>query len=220
MAKSEVPAGGEAQPAPAGVAIKFDKTAIIVSAVVGSLGLLSAILGFAAEGAKRNKASSSVGLGVCAAIFLLITQITVAAIGGCCGCCKSLAIPSETKRIVGVVCAVFSWVLAVTAFGLFLDGAIVESDCLHIIQGGFFAAGGVLTLIVTALGMTSYFMLRTERQPSEPAAARRRPAPPVDDDEPTPIDVGVPVGPGFPPVSPVRAPPGPAFAAARSHAQV
>jgi hypothetical protein len=31
---------------------KMDKTTIIVSAVVGSLGLLSAILGFSAEGTK------------------------------------------------------------------------------------------------------------------------------------------------------------------------
>lgn len=48
-------------------------------------------------------------LGVCAAFFLLMAQITVSAVGGCCGCCKSRAIPSETKRIVGVVCAVISW---------------------------------------------------------------------------------------------------------------
>jgi hypothetical protein len=33
------------------IKIKMDKTAIIVSAIVGSLGLLSAIMGFAAEGA-------------------------------------------------------------------------------------------------------------------------------------------------------------------------
>uniref|UniRef100_A0A0E0L2Y3 Uncharacterized protein n=1 Tax=Oryza punctata TaxID=4537 RepID=A0A0E0L2Y3_ORYPU len=221
-AQIEVPAGRE-EPA-AVLAIKMDKTTIIVSAVVGSLGLLSAILGFAAEGAKRTKAtfsfkrddyflsdveyrceldlydlsvssnSTAVGLGVCGAIFLVITQVTVAAIGGCCGCCKSRAIPSETKRIVGVVCAVFSWITAVIAFVLFLDGAIVESNCI-LVRGGFFASAGVLTLITTGLGMTSYFMLRAQPQPNEPAA-------PADGDEPTPI-VGVPTVPGFPPpVSP------------------
>ncbi|BAS94181.1 Os05g0433800, partial [Oryza sativa Japonica Group] len=52
---------------------------------------------------------SALGLGVCAAIFLVMAQVTVTAVGGCCGCCKSRAIPSETKRIVGVVCAVISW---------------------------------------------------------------------------------------------------------------
>jgi len=48
----------------------------------------------------------ALGLGVCAAIFLLAAQVTSAAVSGC---CKSRPIPSETKRIAGVVCAVVSW---------------------------------------------------------------------------------------------------------------
>ena len=39
--------------------IKMDKMVIIVSAVVGSLGALSAILGFAAEGENANVSASS-----------------------------------------------------------------------------------------------------------------------------------------------------------------
>ncbi|EEE63830.1 hypothetical protein OsJ_18654 [Oryza sativa Japonica Group] len=84
------------------VAIKMDKTTIIVSSVVGSLGVLSAILGFAAEAAKFTDCASSLGLAIAATIFLMMAQVTVAAVGGCCGCCKSRAVPSETKRIVGV----------------------------------------------------------------------------------------------------------------------
>ena len=53
--------------------------------------------------------SQALALGVCAAIFLVIAQVTFAVVGGCCGCCKSRAIPSETSRIIGVVCAVVSW---------------------------------------------------------------------------------------------------------------
>jgi hypothetical protein len=34
-----------------------------------------------------------------------LAQVTVSAVSGC-GCCKSRAIPSETKRVVGIVCAV------------------------------------------------------------------------------------------------------------------
>lgn len=56
-----------------------------------------------------NPQNPAAGLGACAAIFLVIAQVTFAAVGGCCGCCKSRAIPSETKRIIGVVCAVSSW---------------------------------------------------------------------------------------------------------------
>uniref|UniRef100_J3M7H9 Uncharacterized protein n=1 Tax=Oryza brachyantha TaxID=4533 RepID=J3M7H9_ORYBR len=91
------------------VAIRMDKTTIIVSSVVGSLGVLSAILGFAAEAAKLGDCASALGLAVTASIFLMMAQVTVAAAGGCCGCCKSRAMPSEAKRIVGVVCAAISW---------------------------------------------------------------------------------------------------------------
>ena len=55
----------------------------------------------------------ALGLGICAAIFLLAAQVTFTAVGGCCGCCNksrsSNPSPSETKRIVGIVCAVVSW---------------------------------------------------------------------------------------------------------------
>ncbi|TVU19517.1 hypothetical protein EJB05_35668, partial [Eragrostis curvula] len=82
----------------------MDKTVTTVSAVVGSLGLLSAILGFAAEGTYP-----SAGLAVCAIIFQLAAQITISVVSGCFACCKSQAIPSETEGLVGIVCAVFSW---------------------------------------------------------------------------------------------------------------
>ncbi|EEE63831.1 hypothetical protein OsJ_18655 [Oryza sativa Japonica Group] len=196
MVKIEAPAAAGLEEPAAVLAIKMDKTTIIVSAVRCELDLYDLYY-------SSNSSSAAVGLGVCGAILLVITQVTVAAIGGCCGCCKSRAIPSETKRIVGVVCAVFSWITAVIAFVLFLDGAIVESNCV-LVRGGFFASAGVLTLITTALGMTSYFMLRA--QPDEPAApAARRPPGPAGGDEPTPI-VGVPtaVPAGFPP--PVSSP--------------
>ncbi|CAN6328120.1 unnamed protein product [Urochloa humidicola] len=79
------------------IKIKMDKTAIIVSSVVGSLGLLAAILGFSAEGA------NSTGLGICAGIFLLVAQITVSAFSGR-DWCNSGSIPSETKRTVAIGC--------------------------------------------------------------------------------------------------------------------
>jgi hypothetical protein len=51
----------------------------------------------------------ALALGVCAAIFLIIAQVVFAVGGGCCGCCKSRAMPSETSRIIGLVCAIVSW---------------------------------------------------------------------------------------------------------------
>ncbi|RCV17566.1 hypothetical protein SEVIR_3G235600v4 [Setaria viridis] len=144
------------------IKIKMDKTAIILSAIVGSLGLLSAILGFAAEGA--NTTNPTPALGICALVFLLMAQITVSAVSGCCGCCKSRAIPSETKRVVGIVCAVGSWIAAVAGCVMFEESAALNFRGYYI--GGLYAGGGVLALAATALGIASYILLR-----GQPAAA-------------------------------------------------
>jgi hypothetical protein len=45
-------------------------------------------------------------LGICAVIFLLAAQITVTVAGVH---FKSRAVPSENKRIIGIVCGVVSW---------------------------------------------------------------------------------------------------------------
>ncbi|CAL4900943.1 unnamed protein product [Urochloa decumbens] len=167
----------------------MDKTTIIVCSVVGSLGVLSAILGFSAEGTKLTPndilvfddeciypQNPALGLGVCATIFLLVAQITVTAVTGCCGCCKSRAFPSETKRIVAIVCAVASWIAAVIAWALLIQGAAWNANvaratapsCFYL-KDGIFAGGAVLTLAATALGLASFVLLR--RQPPANAAA-------------------------------------------------
>lgn len=64
---------------------KMDQTMIIVCAVVGSLGVLSAILGFSAEGTKLTLSdillldgtclypqNPALALGICASIFLVM----------------------------------------------------------------------------------------------------------------------------------------------------
>jgi len=164
------------------MARRMDKTTIIVLSVVGSLGVLSAILGFSAEGTKLTHSdllwfygvcyypnNPAVGLGVCAAIFLIIAQVTIAVVGGCYGCCKSRAIPSETNRIIVIVCAVVSWIATAIAFGLFVQGASSnrsgerDSTMLglcYVLKDGIFAGAAVLTLAATALGLTSYVLLR------------------------------------------------------------
>ncbi|KAK3138681.1 hypothetical protein QOZ80_5AG0372060 [Eleusine coracana subsp. coracana] len=167
--------------------IKMDKTGIIVCSVVGSLGLLSAIFGFSAEGTKLTPytilvlddeciypSNPALGLAICAAIFLVLAQVTISAVGGCCGCCKSRAIPSETKRIVGIICAVVSWIAAVVAVALLSEGASWNANVVRIgpapicpyLKDGILAGGGVLALVATALGITSFILLR-----SQPAGA-------------------------------------------------
>ncbi|CAD6333718.1 unnamed protein product [Miscanthus lutarioriparius] len=162
----------------------MDKILIIVSAVVGSLGVLSAIFGFSAEGTKLTPynilvfgdeciypQNPALGLGICAAIFLLAAQVTFTAVGGCCGCCnKSRSNPSETKRIVGIVCAVVSWIAAVIAWVLLIEGAVWNENVVRMtapncyyLKDGIFAGAGVLSLAATALGVTSYVLMRTKR---------------------------------------------------------
>ncbi|RLN30869.1 hypothetical protein C2845_PM05G36980 [Panicum miliaceum] len=168
----------------------MDKTTIIVCSVVGSLGVLSSILGFSAEGTKLTPndilvlgdeciypQNPALGLGICATIFLLAAQITVTAVGGSCGCCKSRAIPSETKRIIAIVCAVVSWIAAVIAWALLIQGAawnanvarVTAPDCFYL-KDGIFAGGAVFTLAATALGLASFVMLRRQAA-NNPAAA-------------------------------------------------
>ncbi|KAM0909322.1 hypothetical protein ACQ4PT_014896 [Festuca glaucescens] len=168
----------------------MDQTMIIVSGIVGSLGVLSAIMGFSAEGTKLTVSdllsaygvcyypqNPALALGVCAAIFLIIAQVVFAVVGGCCGCCKSRAMPSETSRIIGLVCAIVSWIAALIAFALFVQGAASnatgERDAstlglCYVLKDGIFAGAAVLTLAATALALTSYILLR--RQPDAAAA--------------------------------------------------
>ncbi|XP_047044249.1 uncharacterized protein LOC124648551 [Lolium rigidum] len=173
---------------------KMDKTTKIVVAVVGSLGLLSTIMGFSAEGTKLTASdvligdgacyyprNSSLALAICAALFLVVAQVIFAAVGGCCGCCKSRTMPSEKNRIIGVVCAVVSWIAAVIAFALFVDGAAVNGEGLRetdtfgqcfILKDGIFAGAAILTLAATALGITSYVLLGRQTDAAAAAAPK------------------------------------------------
>ncbi|XBJ18232.1 hypothetical protein VPH35_009446 [Triticum aestivum] len=163
--------------------MKMDQRMIIVSSIIGSLGVLSAILGFSAEGTKLTvwtvyryrgvclyPQNPALGLGVCAAIFLIVGQIIFAVVGGCCGCCKSRAIPSETNQVIGIVCARAKWNDTGTRYSSGYGGCYVLKD-------GIFAGGAVLTLVATALGLTSYIMLST--QPAATATATAAATPPA-----------------------------------------
>ncbi|CAN6332947.1 unnamed protein product [Urochloa humidicola] len=178
------------------IKIKMDKTAIILCAIVGSLGLLGAILGFAAEGANTtwiNLQSPTPALGICGLVFLLMAQITISAVSGCCGCCKSRSIPSETKHVVGIVCAVGSWIAAVAGC-VMLEQAAAANFLGYYAVGGIYAGGGVLALIATALGIASYILMRAPPADTAPAAAANKTA------GEQPVAAGVAMGqPQFPP---------------------
>ncbi|CAL4893736.1 unnamed protein product [Urochloa decumbens] len=217
------------------MAIKMDKTTVILCAVVGSLGVLSAILGFSAEGTKLTPytilvygddciypQNPALGLGICAVIFLVVAQVTISAVGGCCGCCRSRSIPSETKRIVGIVCAVFSWIAAVIAWALLIEGASWNANVVReaapfcpYLKDGIFAGAGVLALAATALALASFIMMR-----AHPPAPAPEPAPSAGGGTPiskpaggqspsTEVVMGHPLLPVLPPESKVEHPPKP-----------
>uniref|UniRef100_A0A0E0C2H2 Uncharacterized protein n=1 Tax=Oryza meridionalis TaxID=40149 RepID=A0A0E0C2H2_9ORYZ len=169
----------------------MDKKVIIVSAVVGSLGLLSAILGFAAESTKITISdvrvsgdeclypqNPSLRLGLCAAVLLLLAQVTVSAIGGC-GKPRGSGIPSsKTNQVDGIVFAVASWIAAVIAVVLFVEGAAWNANVArdtapvcYFLKDGVFAAAAVLALAATALGVASYVMLRRQLPDDDDAPA-------------------------------------------------
>ncbi|CAL4908380.1 unnamed protein product [Urochloa decumbens] len=145
--------------------IKMDKTVLIVSAVVGSLGVLSAILGFAAEGENASNPNPSPGLGIAAALFLLVEKATITAVAVV-GYCKFRPVLSETKRILVIVCVVVSWIAAAIASVMFLFGASLNANNKN--SGGVYAGAAVLTVAATALGITSFVMLRRQ-QPADAA---------------------------------------------------
>ncbi|EMS68740.1 hypothetical protein TRIUR3_02215 [Triticum urartu] len=112
----------------------MDQKTIIVCSVVGSLGVLSAILGFSAEG----------------------TKLTVSDL-----------------------------IMAIIAFSLLVTGAAWNTTgtrdpspfgLCYVLKDGIFAGGAVLTLVATALGLTSYVMLRGQPATAAPKEGEQMPA--------------------------------------------
>uniref|UniRef100_A0A0E0L2Y8 Uncharacterized protein n=1 Tax=Oryza punctata TaxID=4537 RepID=A0A0E0L2Y8_ORYPU len=179
----------------------MDKKVVMVSAAVGSLGLLRRHPGVLRRGHSTQSPRRP--------------SAAVAAAS-----CKSRAVPSETKWIVGIVCAVVSWFVDVTAgadltchrrlavryppvhaeadrvdvqdnggvarVGAVRGGRGVERQrgeghgagvLNYVLKDGIFACAAVLALAATALGIASYVTLR--RQPNEAQAPKpgEQPAP-------------------------------------------
>ncbi|KAF0925604.1 hypothetical protein E2562_017188 [Oryza meyeriana var. granulata] len=130
-------------------------------------------------------ANAAFVLGICAVLLLAVAQIIVSSVAGCCGCCKPRAGASESRRIVGIVCSVFSWIAAIVAGVSFVQGAAwnapVTRDTVPLcyLKDGVFRRAAVLTLVAAVLGIKSYIMLRAaaagepkpDGQQQQPASA-------------------------------------------------
>uniref|UniRef100_A0A2N9IAC5 Uncharacterized protein n=1 Tax=Fagus sylvatica TaxID=28930 RepID=A0A2N9IAC5_FAGSY len=155
---------------------------LVVSIVVGFLGLLSVILGFVAE-ATRIKVSQllfdgftcvypnspATALGIVALLVIITAQIIISVLTGCICCCKRSSKPSGSNFTAAQICFVVSWITAViAALCLMLASAFNNSqkttiyadgyyEC-YVVKPGVFAAGAIFSLVTVVLGVISYIL--------------------------------------------------------------
>ncbi|KAL3846024.1 hypothetical protein ACJIZ3_003427 [Penstemon smallii] len=165
----------------------MEKRVIVVCCVVGFLGLLSAATGFAAE-AKRVKGdqvqfpspsvciyprSPALGLGLTAAISLLIAQIIISIATGCI-CCRKGSHQLNSNWTLALVCFVVSWFTFVIAFLLLLTGAALNEQhgeenlyfgnyYCYVVKPGVFGGAAFLSLASVMLGIVYYLALISEK---------------------------------------------------------
>ncbi|KAI8565212.1 hypothetical protein RHMOL_Rhmol03G0242600 [Rhododendron molle] len=156
----------------------------VVCSVVGFLGLLSAALSFAAEGTKTTvsqvvftsptsciyPSSPALGLGLAAAVTLLLAQIIINVTSGCI-CCKRGSYQSNSSWTIAVICFVVSWITFVIAFLMILTSAALNEQggeenmyfgC-YVVKPGVFAGAAVLSLATVALGIVYYLALESAK---------------------------------------------------------
>ncbi|TQD85847.1 hypothetical protein C1H46_028547 [Malus baccata] len=172
----------------------MERKVLLVCCAVGLLGLLSAATGFGAEGTRIKGSqvqfvstvqceyprSPALGLGVTAAMALMLAQIIINVFSGCI-CCKRSPQPYNSNWTVALFCFVLSWFTFVIAFLLLLTGAAlndrhgVESMYFgnyycYVVKPGVFAGGALLSIASVALGLVYYVTLNSAKN-SDPSWA-------------------------------------------------
>ncbi|KAF5749333.1 hypothetical protein HS088_TW04G01301 [Tripterygium wilfordii] len=169
----------------------MERKAIVLCGIVGLLGLLSAVTGFAAE-ATRIKGSevqfisptqcsyprtSALGLGLTAAVSLMVAQIIINAATGCI-CCRRSPYPSNRNWRIALICFALSWFTFVIAFLLLLTGAALNDQhgeesmyfgnyYCYVVKPGVFAGGAILAFASSALGIVYYLTLNSAKDGSD-----------------------------------------------------
>lgn len=167
----------------------MERKAMVVCALVGFLGVLSAALGFAAEGTRVKVSdvqtdsspgeciyprSPALGLGLMSAVALMVAQAIINTVAGCI-CCKRHPVPSDTNWSVALISFIVSWVTFIIAFLLLLTGAALNdqrgqenmyfgSFC-YVVKPGVFSGGAVLSLASVALAIVYYVALTSSKGP-------------------------------------------------------
>ncbi|KAJ8554199.1 hypothetical protein K7X08_024877 [Anisodus acutangulus] len=170
----------------------MERKVIVISGVVGFLGILSAVTGFAAE-ATRIKGSHvqfpspsecvyprspALGLGLTAVVALMVAQIIVNVASGCV-CCRKGPHQSGSNWSLALICFVVSWFTFVIAFLLLLTGAALNDQhgeeslyfgnyYCYVVKPGVFAGAAVLSLASVALGIIYYISLSSAKNINDP----------------------------------------------------
>ncbi|KAK6155431.1 hypothetical protein DH2020_009679 [Rehmannia glutinosa] len=170
--------------------LKFCPSRVIIQIIKSWL--LSAVTGFAAE-AKRIKGdqvqilstteciyprSPALGLGLTAAVALMIAHIIINVSAGCV-CCRRGPRQSNSDWTLALVCLVVSWFTFVIAFLLLLTGAalndqpgdrnmIVANYYCYVVKPGVFAGAAVLSLATVVLGIVYYLVSTSEKNKNNP----------------------------------------------------
>ncbi|KAJ0772263.1 putative modifying wall lignin-1/2 [Helianthus annuus] len=165
----------------------MDRRSIVVCAVVGVLGLVSALLGFIAE-AKRIKGSQvtfsspsecvyprspALALGLTAAVSLMIAQVIINVATGCI-CCTRGPQSAASNWTLALVCFVVSWFTFVMAFLLLLSGAALNDEhgqeniyfgnyYCYVVKPGVFAGAATLSLASVVLGIIYYLTFNSTK---------------------------------------------------------
>nr|GMC96492.1 Fc receptor-like protein [Ipomoea batatas] len=170
----------------------MERNVLLICSVVGFLGILSAVTGFAAE-ATRIKGSQveftspsecvyprspALGLGLTAAVALMVAQIVVNVATGCI-CCRKGPHQSNSNWTLALVCFVVSWFTFVIAFLLLLTGAALNEQhgeenmyfgnyYCYVVKPGVFAGAALLSLASVSLGIVYYLTLISAKNTNDP----------------------------------------------------
>ncbi|KAL5224226.1 hypothetical protein ABZP36_010865 [Zizania latifolia] len=166
----------------------MERKVVVVSAVAGFLGVLSAALGFAAE-ATRVKVSDvqttspggciyprspALTLGLLSAVTLVVAQSIINTFAGCI-CCKKHPVPSDANWSVALISFIVSWATFIIAFLLMLTGAALNDQrgeenmylggFCYVVKPGVFSGGAVLSLASVALAIVYYVAVSSTKSP-------------------------------------------------------
>ncbi|CAN6486929.1 unnamed protein product [Victoria cruziana] len=164
----------------------MERRVVYLCGLAGFLGVLAAILGFAAEakhirpgdvtltdnGTCIYPRSPALGLGLAAGIALMIAQVIINTAAGCI-CCQKRPRPSGSNWTIALVCFVVSWITFIIAFLLFLAGAALNDQhgeenmyygyYCFVVKSGVFSGGAVLSVASVSLGIIYYIALSSSK---------------------------------------------------------